>query len=207
MLDIMATYQFVEVQMEEARYLSDLIGIHIDLKTAIDFCNFLLDIYRKELPDFKLVEPLSIAILIKYSRPFVTGVRNKLSINAVSELNNDELKQHSKYIALRNKHIAHSVNKFEENKVKAYYNDENVYDDGIMSIELGHSRLISVSRYEAEEIIELSKKILNYIEAQIKIEKAKILELVRNQPINEILKQGSSSFYPDMRNVNKNRKQ
>jgi hypothetical protein len=202
----MATYKYVEVNLKEARYLADLNGIQIDLEAAIDLCNFLLDIYRMEKPDYKLVEPLSIAILIKYSRPFATGVRKRLSINSVPGISNDELEQHNKFIALRSKHIAHLVNEFEENKVKAYYNDEKVYTEGITSISLGHARLTSISGYDAEIITELSKKIIDYVNLEMESEKAKLIKIVRNIPIDEILRSSPGYFYPKMKNVNKSRK-
>ena len=186
--------------------MADLQGIKSDLEAAINFCN-LLHIYRAEKQDLKLVEPLSIAILIKYSRPFAKGVRKKLSINCVLGLTNDELKEHNNFLALRNKHIAHSINEFEENEVKAYYNDERVYTDGILNIELGHARLISISGKEAETIIVLSKKIIDYINLEMKAEKAKLLELVRTQPIDEILRGGITIFDPKKDNVDKRRKQ
>jgi hypothetical protein len=202
----MATYNYVEVKMEEARYLADLHGIQADLQATIDLCNYLLDIYRMEKPDFKFVEPLSIAVLIKYSRPFISGVRKKLSIDALSILTKTELEIHNKFIALRNKHVAHSVNEFEENIVKAYYNKDNVYTEGISSIGLGHARLTSISEYDAEAIIGLSKKITDYVNVEMKAEEAKVLELVRNQPIDEVLRRDSSSFNPDMTKVDKRRK-
>jgi hypothetical protein len=203
----MATYEYVEVQMGEARYLADLNGIQMDLQATIDLCNRLLDIYRMENIDSELPEALSIAILVKYSRPFAKGVRKRLSINDVPGLTKDELGRHKILIALRNKHIAHSINELEENKVKAYYNNEKIYTEGITSISVGHARLISLSGYDAEAIIGLSKKIIDYVNVEMKAEKAKILELVRNQPIDEVLRSGSSSFNPKMTNVDKRRKQ
>jgi len=193
--------------MKEAKYLADLRGIKSDLEAAINFCKCLLHIYREEKQDLKLVEPLSIAIIIKYCRPFATGVREKLSIDCVPGLTVDELKEHNNFLALRNKHIAHSVNEFEENEVKAYYNDERVYIDGILKIELGHRKLISISGKEAETIIVLSKKIIDYINLEIKAEKAKLLEIVRTQPIDEILRGGITIFDPKKANVDKRRKQ
>jgi hypothetical protein len=203
----MATYEYVEVQIREARYLADLNGIQMDLQAAIDLCNRLLDIYRMEKIDSELPEALSIAILVKYSRLFATGVRKRLSINDVSGLTKEELDRHKIFIALRNKHIAHSINEFEENIVKAYYNNEKVYTEGITSISVGHARLISLSGYDAEAIIGLSKKIIDYVNVKMKAENAKVLELVRNQPIDEVLRCGSTVFNPDMKKVDKPRKQ
>jgi hypothetical protein len=203
----MATYNYVEVQIQEARYLADLIGIKVDLESVIDFCNTLLNICGMERPDFKLTEPLSIAILIKYSRPFAKGVRKRLSIDVVPELTKEELEYHKKFIALRNKHIAHSINEFEENIVKAYYNDERVHIEGITSIAEGHRRLTSIGGDDAEAIIALSNKIIDYVNLEMKAEKAKILEFVRNRPIDEVLRVGSTVFLPKMKNVDKRRKQ
>ena len=193
--------------MGEARYLADLNGIQIDLQAAIDLCNRLLTIYKIGKIDSELQEALSIAILVKYSRSFVTGVRKKLSINDIFGLSYNEIEIHDKFIALRNKHIAHSVNEFEENKVKAYYNNEKVYTEGITSISVGHARLISLGGSDAEAIIGLSKKIIDYVDMEMQAEKAKVLELVRNQPIDEILRGSSTSFNPKMTNVDKRRKQ
>lgn len=193
--------------MEEAKYLADLTGIQYDLKAAIDLSIRLLKNIRFDRMDTDLHEAVSIAILIKYSRPFVTGVRKKLDIHDIKELTPREIEQHKIFIALRNKHIAHSVNIFEENKVIAHYNDEKVYDEGITSISVEQTRLISLSMSEAEAIISLSQKILDYITAQMELEKARILDFVRKQPISEILKFGYSAFIEDMTKVDKRRKQ
>ncbi len=203
----MSTYEFVEVQMREAIYLADLNGIQIDLQATIDLCNRLLNICKVRQLDYELSEALSIAILVKYSRSFVTGVRKKLSIDNVPGLTNDELEKHNQFIALRNKHIAHSVNEFEENMVKAYYNDERVYAEGITSISVQHARLTSLSVNDAEIIIGLSTKVIDYVNMEMKTEKAKILELVRNQPIKKVLSGGIKAFNPKMTNVDKRRKQ
>ncbi len=204
----MATYKWVDVQIEEARFLADLTGIQIDLQVVIDLCRRLQKTYSIERMDSELQEVLTIAILVKYSRPFVTGVRSKLSVFDVPGLTDEELEQHETFIALRNKHIAHSVNEFEENKVVAYYNDEKVYDEGITSISVQHARLISLSGNDAEAIIILSQKILDYINSKIKLEKNKVLNVVRNQPIIEVLKRGASESLANMniKNVDKRRK-
>jgi hypothetical protein len=202
----MAAHKYVEVQIDEARYLADLTGIQYDLKAAMDLSMRLLKNIRFDRMDTDLHEAVSIAILIKYSRPFVTGFRKKLNIRDVRELTPREIEQHEIFIALRNKHIAHSVNAFEENKVVAHYNDEKVYDEGITSISVEQTRLISLSLDEAEAIIGLSQKILDYITVQMELEKAMILDVVRKKPISEIRKCGYSAFIEDMTKIDKRRK-
>ncbi len=47
---------------------------------------------------------------------------------------------------------------------------------------------------------------MDYVNLEMKAEKAKILELVRNRPIEEVLRLGSTVFLPKITNVDKRRK-
>jgi hypothetical protein len=76
-----------------------------------------------------------------------------------------------------------SVNEFEENKVVAYYNDEKVLKEGFTSISVTHGRVASLS--SADAVINLSEKILAFVAARMEEENARILELVRSQPISD----------------------
>jgi hypothetical protein len=78
-----------------------------------------------------------------------------------------------------------SVNEFEENKVVAYYNDEKVLKEGFTSISVTHGRVASLSSADAGTVINLSEKILAFVAARMEEENARILELVRSQPISD----------------------
>ena len=58
-----------------------------------------------------------------------------------------------------------------------------------------------------KRLLHYLKKIINYVNLEMKAERTKILELVRNQPIDEVLKSGSGVFNAKMTNVDKRRKQ
>jgi hypothetical protein len=70
-----ATNTFVELNLPEAADLADLTGIRYDLGTAKDFAVRLRSILSTDRPDYSLVDPLSTAILVRYSRVFVGGIR------------------------------------------------------------------------------------------------------------------------------------
>ena len=121
-----------------------------------------------------------------YSRPFVTGVRKWLGEEGLKVLDSQQRKKHERLRAFRDKHIAHSVNAFEENQPVARYWLERVKDEGITSIECNHTRIIGMSSADLEDVIELSTAMLSYVEARLKEEK-RVLEIVRQIPVEQIL--------------------
>ena len=82
----------------------------------------------------RLVEPLSIAATVMYSRPFSGGVRHRLGEEDLKILSSEQRASHHYLRAYRDKHVAHSVNAFEENITRAYYCVERVKEEGITSI-------------------------------------------------------------------------
>jgi hypothetical protein len=203
----MVTHTFVDLELEEARYLADLTGVEFDLQSAIRLSELLIKRIESSEYDGELLDALSTAIVVRYSRAFVSGVRRKLEIGDIPDLNEKELKEHKWLIETRNKHIAHSVNEFEENQVVGYYILESPEEKGITSISVQHGRVIGLSYKDASSVIDLSKKILEYVAEEIKKEKSKLLSLVRQKDINEILPSGKqTAFRPDMSKADKRRK-
>jgi hypothetical protein len=101
----------------KAARLASLGGIEQDLEGVVRYCDILIE--RSEPPKFKFVEheAISSAAIIRYGRCFVEGKRDRLSTE-VFRAADPELQQFHDYImALRHRHIAHSVNPFEENAV------------------------------------------------------------------------------------------
>ena len=202
----MAANTFVEIDLPEAIDLADLTGIQVDLATARDFAKMLDKVFESEKPDLSLVDPLSTAILIRYSRPFVTGVRARLGEGALQHLSVPQRQKHDQLRAFRDKHIAHSVNAFEENQPVARYWIERVEEEGITSVECNHTRVSGLSSADVEAVIELTTAMLTYVDSRLKEEKAKVLEIVRKMPTKKILSKGSKSpQLPDPKNIHKRR--
>lgn len=185
----MADYRYVPITDSEAAYLADLNGIAMDLNSAISLARTLQRHFESEKFDGEIVDALSTAILVRYSRPFMKGVRARLDAEVIETLSNYERSLHERYRAYRDKHIAHSVNSFEENIVVGYYNSDKVNEDGIASISVQHHRVMGLSSADLDNLITLATKIEKHVEELMKSEKNKVLARVRLRPIEEVLRQ------------------
>ena len=74
----MADYTWVDIQIPEAIQLADLGGILWDLQRARQFAEMLTAEFSANKTNWEIVEPLSIAATVMYSRPFMSGVRHRL---------------------------------------------------------------------------------------------------------------------------------
>ena len=128
---------------------------------------------------------------MRYSRSFVSGVRKKLNIRNIESITEKLLKEHARILAIRNKHIAHSVNAFEENQVVGYYIEENPEEKGITSISSQHGHIIGLNHNDAVMVIQLSNLVLEYVSAEIKNEQDNILGIVRQLDITSLIKNSS----------------
>jgi len=105
----MAMHTYVDLEIEEARYLANLVGIEYDLRTTIEWC----DQFGQLMPDrdkLWLVEPMTTAILIRLMRAFGGGKRYSDTEHILSALSKEEKKQYDFFKNVRSKHTAHSVN-------------------------------------------------------------------------------------------------
>jgi hypothetical protein len=113
---------------------------------------------------------------------------------------------HEHLRSFRDKHVAHSVNAFEENFARAYYCEERIQQEGFTSIGSGGGRVASLDSAEAEAVVELTTALEASIEQQIATEKETLLAIVRNLPLSEVLANGQSVFNPASSDVVKRRK-
>jgi len=203
----MATNTFTEISLPETKLLADLTGISYDLEHAREFATRLKSALAFRSPDASLVEPLTIASIIQYCRPFSGGKRMNLNDRLLSVFSEDQKAKHAWIRSVRDRHIAHSVNTFEESQPVARYWLERVKDEGIASIECNHHRVIGLSRNDAEAIIELSTALLDYVAAWLKAEKATVLDMIRQMPLETILSDTNRKAYsPSMDNPQRTRR-
>ena len=197
----MATNAFVDVDLPEAAHLADLTGIRYDLISARSFAQWLKTVYEAERPDWELVDAFSTAILVRYSRPFTTGVRKWSREEALKALSGPQRQKHDWLRVYRDKHIAHSVNAFEQNQPVARYWVERVQEEGITSVECNHKRFVGLSPANLEDVIELTTTLLSYVDGCLEDEKARVLEIVRTMPLDEVLSKATKE--PAISNLKK----
>lgn len=192
-----ATYTWVDLHIVEAADLADLAGIYYDFGRARDFAELLKAQVAAERTDWRLVEPLSIATTVMYSRPFLGEVRKRLIEKDLSVLTPAQRKAHNHLRAYRDMHVAHSVSGLEENIPRANYCMERVKEEGITSISHGSSRVVGLSSADLESVIELSGVFERYVQKLIEQEQNRLLPIVRAMSLDEVLAGGQKAFVVD----------
>jgi len=193
----MATHTWVDLDIPEAQMLQDLTGIKVDLERARDTALQLDKVRAAEKPDWSLVEPLSVAAAVAYSRSFMTGVRSRLDEDDLTAFSPQHREAHEHLRAYRDKHVAHSVNAYENNNARAQYCIERVKEEGITAVGCSHGRVLSLSSGDTSSIIQLTAILIEHVERRIKAEQARLLEIVRQMPLGEVLAGGQGSFRID----------
>jgi len=201
----MAT-KFVEIDIKEAEHLADLTGIVLDFKMTKRFAEQHIEMLDGGVAH-RLHEPMTIAILVRYSRPFASGVRHSLTKRDLEGLSPKQRESHDQFLNWRNKHIAHSVNIFEENQPVARYWVERFDDEGFTSVECNSTQLVGMSLCDVKMIIELATYFIKILKPQVKCENEKVLKVVNSLPREEILKMEKPVKVSSIKDVNKVRQQ
>ncbi len=178
----MATWRFVNFDRTEAQLLADFTGIANDLEATSEICDLLAEQLKKMPSNFRLLDALNCAALVRYARSFKTGVRKGLPETVVSELSDELRKDHEWFIGLRDKYVAHSVNTFEENVVHAYLVPEEGGTKEICSISVQENRLASLGIDDVNRLKDLAKEILSKVSILLETERKKVLEFAQSLP-------------------------
>lgn len=181
----MVTHNYGLLEINEARYLADLVGIEHDLSLTIEWCKKYDELFENmDLIPFG--EPLTTAILVRFMRAFGGGVRNKSARHLLNALTEEQKAQYDHYRSYRDKHIAHSINEFEDNYVKAYFIEENI-EKGINSISTGCSQIIGISTQDTKNIINICNTLLDEVQKEMNAEQEKLLMITNDYTSEDIL--------------------
>lgn len=182
----MATYRFVSVNGEEVELLADLTGVQNDLMVTIEYCDLLNEMIQGYPRDYRIEEALSSAILIRYFRSFGKGVRAKIPKSAFEGIGNEILLDHENFKDFRDKHVAHSVNAFEENQVVAYLNPKEKGKREVLSISVQAYRLVGLGTDDLNKLKSLCNYFKGKVSDLIKAENKKVLKYARSLPVDEL---------------------
>lgn len=186
----MATHTFVHFDHPEASELARITSIRFDLSSTVDLCNYLeaqVAGSPNRWPASEVTDAFSTAIIIRYNRAFVSGARHGLRNQELNALTDEQREAHERFRALRDKHFAHSVNAFEDTRVQARYCLERVEVEGITSVSAAHYRVFGLSQNDLGAIKTLCECFLNYLKQIEKDEQTRLLGVVRNMPLANVL--------------------
>jgi hypothetical protein len=181
----MADFSPVPIDFKEANDYADLEGIKQDLLWVVKAA----DKYPKiDIRDTFTGEAFTFALIMKYGRAHNTGERRSIPKKWIDELADEYQNDHNKFMALRNRYVAHSVNDFEENYAQVYIKNITSEQPEFNQVSVMHKRVVGISTDDVNKLACLSKILIAKIELQMKEEKNRVEEIARGIPIKELIK-------------------
>ena len=188
----------------EAAALASLIGQWSDMKRVIAYCELMIDRYassKHKRSPFHIVGfntrinwtdwgALSTAACISYARCFTTGVREALNQALLDSAASEFRTLHEFVLNLRNKHIAHSVNSFEENLVTLHIGEHFASSQEIETVAASNTRVIGLHIDVPAQLKRLAEWWLTELDKQMAVQRAKLLLIARATPLSELKAHG-----------------
>jgi hypothetical protein len=172
-----------------AKQLCDLAGIVDDIYQAIDY---IAEIERQagtnsqNSPSWQAV---TTAATIAYARCFAEGVRQRLPHSFFSAASPEIKEFHEYLIDLRNKHIAHSVSLYEENRLSLRISQNEKGIEFVESIKIESRKVIGIGVPDIPRFRELCEWLLYRVLAEQQKEEMRVMKQIREIPITQLLKE------------------
>jgi hypothetical protein len=183
-----------KVEYKEAKNLADLTLVLQDLTFTVDILKRLIKLLKDDSEDNILIQSYGIAALISYIRCFSAGKRLGLSedIFKNDKLEGDPLGCHRYFKNLRDKHIAHSVNPFEQVTVDLQLSNPKSKKREVLGVVVLSQKLICTTLEGVETFLRLALIAREEVRKQAKEYENKTLEVEKKLPINVLYSKGRS---------------
>jgi hypothetical protein len=168
-------------------HLPDIHGWLDDIHSAQDFARRLSHELDAENPDLLLVDALTTAALVRYSRCFTTGIRIPLSIDALSTALPTDIELHGRLRGIRDWYIAHPVNKQEVHTLYVIFDGSPGATTGVIGFSSRTSAQGALQQAEADAMSELCEKWINYLKSQMTQEEMRLVEHANRLSRTELL--------------------
>lgn len=198
----------VKIESELARQLADFTLIDRDLKAVIAACDRLLSEISHEPPDDILCFALWSHAITKYGRCFGTGAR--VSAKMDSLIKGEQKEAHIWFKALRDKHVAHSINVFEQAAVGVVISapdedEKRIFEVGVIEYSATYpadDSLIVALRSLAINVLASVTELVTTLYTSVRNEQ-------ESRPINELYEPNRERLHlvAALSNPNKRRKQ
>ena len=200
----MADHVKVVLTEPEAHRLSDMYGVLIDLRWVVGACRKLGRLLENPRGDIMEMEAYQAAVIVRYGRCFNSGARTAFLLDAewIEGLDADMRETHRRFDALRDKHIAHSVNDWELNTPEAQVQFAEGKPPHVVAVHVGHHYIVATSAESIENLRALTSALLARVEREYEQERERMLQLARAIPADELERRAKArSRYPGQRDV------
>lgn len=199
---------FIPITEGEAHALADMYGVLQDLRWVSRASRRLAGDVADPLTNHVKLEAMQAAVLIRYGRCFKSGVRSAFLIPAkwIDELPDKLREIHRQANALRDKHIAHSVNDWEINEPVAELRFDANNEPEIVSVSVRQHRILAVPDGWADDMETLATTLADRVEHVYHEEQQRVLELLKGMSAEEIRRRRNApGRLPGLQDVGKAR--
>lgn len=131
-------------------------------------------------------EAIGSAAVIAYARCFSGGKRYSLPKSTLLKAPSELRDFHGYVLDVRDKHIAHSVNVFEENRLIVDIEFNGGHAERIANVHVEPSRMIGISDPDIAIFYSLTDWLLSHIGELYEVERILVLRYLEAQPIDDI---------------------
>jgi hypothetical protein len=178
-------HRAVQITLPEAGTLADLYGVRYDLDESARLCMKALKLCKEKPDDYRLVDAVVAAALVRYFRCLSTGVRLGIQASDLASLSQEDQETQQYLKDLRDKYVVHSVNPFENSYVTASVTERDGELLPITSLNPGNHRVL-LSGETASMLLAIVRKVRDINDAKISIERDRLLKIVQALPVEEI---------------------
>ena len=175
----------VKVEFEEVKVLADLASIHQDLVFNRDVLTRLIQLLKDGSQDHILIQSYWSAALVAYVRCFSTGKRYGLTPDIYKHLDG-AIDCHNYYKDMRDKHIAHSVNPFEQVTVDVQLSPPDSDKKEVMGVAVLTMKFMVPEVNGVEDCLRLTSVALKHVVNKCKEYESKVLEEAKGMPIEQL---------------------
>lgn len=181
----MTEHPVVRVEFDEARRLADLTATFRDMKFVRETLVRLLQLDSEDSRDDILIRSYWSAALIAYARSFSTGKRLALTKDVLKFRSGAE-EVDDFMTKMRDKHIAHSVNPFEQTAVGLVLSlpdDAERKVEGVVALYSAH---LIPNREGLTSCLAVVQILLDYLKAEAEKAETLVLEAARHHRVDQL---------------------
>lgn len=175
----------------EARRLADLVSVGHDLAFVIGCCGELttLDDDDEKSRDRKagFTQALWSSALVAYARSWANGKRLGLSEDVLDQFEGEPRQWHQTLLDLREKHVADSMNPFEEVTIGLMLSPDGSDPRRVDGVGIVTRKLVSHNRQSIQQLAQVAQAVRREVARLAEEQNAVVLEEGRQVPMSELL--------------------
>lgn len=157
--------------------IPDIHGWLQDISSTREMARCLLQELTRLEAEPILVDALSTAALIRYSRCFTTGIRERLDISQLPSATDADREFHKRVRGIRDWHIAHPVNQQEAHALYVIIDEAPGATTGALGFSSQSSVDAALLPNEVEALLELCTKWMEWLNGELVAENLRLMPL------------------------------